>query len=141
MKQPLDRDGRGPLHKVLPNCMRGTEVAEARRLLAEGYDPNARDKSGWTPLHFAAQGNAVDLAECLLTGGAAVDTRDEHGNTPLSTAVFNSRGHGEMIALLRAYGADSYAQNNHGVSPLSLARDIGNYDVAQFFADLPDEQP
>jgi hypothetical protein len=27
--------------------------------------------------------------------------------------------------------------NHHGVSPLSLARTIANYDVAQFFADLP----
>lgn len=43
---------------------------------------------------------------------------------------------GEMIALLRRAGADPLRENHHGVSPLSLARDIGNYDVAQFFSDL-----
>ena len=54
-----------------------------------------------------------------------------------ATAVFNSRGSGELIELLRRHGADPYRENFHGVSPLGLARDIGNYDVAQFFQDLP----
>jgi hypothetical protein len=42
-----------------------------------------------------------------------------------------------MIVFLRQAGADPIRQNHHGVSPLSLARKIGNYDVAQFFSDLP----
>jgi ankyrin repeat protein len=137
MMQALDREGRSPLHYVPVDLPRDGQVVEARRLLAEGCNPNAQDKRGWTPLHFAAQGYAIEFAELILAAGAAVDARDGHGNTPLSTAVFNSRGHGEMIALLRRHGADPHAQNNHGVSPVSLARDIGNYDVAQFFADLP----
>ena len=28
-------------------------------------------------------------------------------------------------------------KNRHGVSPVSLARNIANYDVAQFFTDVP----
>jgi uncharacterized protein len=55
----------------------------------------------------------------------------------LSDAVFNSRGHGGLIAILRKRGADPYRKNHHGVSPLDLARTIANFDVAQFFADLP----
>ena len=30
-----------------------------------------------------------------------------------------------------------YAAND-GVSPVALARNIGNYDIAQFFVDLPE---
>jgi ankyrin repeat protein len=41
-----------------------------------------------------------------------------------------------MIHLLRQHGADPLRTNHYGVSPLSLARTIGNYDVSQFFADL-----
>ncbi|MDH5740819.1 MAG: ankyrin repeat domain-containing protein [Nitrospira sp.] len=100
---------------------------------------DAPDDNGWTPLHFAAQSNAADTTELLLNAGASVDARDAHGNTPLSTAVFNSRSYGEVIKFLRTHGADPHAKNNHGVSPLSLARTIANFDVRQFFQDLPDE--
>src|SRR5262249_50790103 len=94
---------------------------------------------GWTPLHFAAQSNSSDATALLLNAGASVDARDAHGNTPLFTAVFNSRGYGEVIKLLRAHGADPYTKNSHGVSSLRLAHTIANFDVSQFFQDLPAE--
>jgi hypothetical protein len=62
---------------------------------------------------------------------------DTLGNGVLFRAVFASRGNGEIIRMLRAAGADACARNSSGVSPLSLARTIANYNVAQFFADLP----
>jgi len=114
-------------------------VRQVEQLLESGIKPDSPDDDGWTPLHFAAQGNASVVMTMLLDAGAPVDARDRHGNTPLSTAVFNSRGDGEVIALLRRRGADPYARNNHGVSPVKLARTIGNYDVRQFFSDLPDD--
>lgn len=57
------------------------------------------------------------------------------------TAVFNCRGNGEIIELLRSHGADPFAQNAHGVSPVELARKIDNHDVRQFFADLDGPAP
>jgi hypothetical protein len=42
-----------------------------------------------------------------------------------------------VIESLRRAAADPYAANSSGVTPLSLARTIANYNVAQFFADLP----
>ena len=51
-------------------------------------------------------------------------------------SVFNSRGNGKMIDLLREHGANPRSLNNSGKSPLELSRVIGNYDVAQFFEDL-----
>lgn len=85
------------------------------------------------------QCNAADAAAVLLKAGATVDARDAHGNTALFTAVFNSKGFGEVIKLLRAHGADPGVKNNHGVSPLSLARTIANFDVRQYFQDLAEE--
>ena len=42
-----------------------------------------------------------------------------------------------MITLLRERGADPRLANKSGQTPVGLARLIGNYDVARFFADLP----
>lgn len=109
---------------------------EVTRLLAEGSDPNAVDRNGWTALHFAAQQGAATTAAVLLDAGTEVDLADIHGNTPLWTAVFNSQGDGSVISVLRLHGADVRHKNNAGRTPVELARTIANYDVAQFFADL-----
>jgi hypothetical protein len=80
----------------------------------------------------------MGVAQLLVEAGAQIDAKDAHGNTPLSTAVFNCRdGDGALITLLRSRGADPYAANNHGQTPLGLARLIANYHVARWFADLP----
>jgi len=45
-----------------------------------------------------------------------------------------------MIQLFRAYRADATIPNNYGTSPVALANRIGNFPVAQWFADLPDSE-
>jgi ankyrin repeat protein len=106
-------------------------------LLAAGADADSPDRLGFRPLHLAAQEGSLEAARALVEHGATVDAVNSYGNTPLFTAVFNSKGRGELIQLLRSHGADPTARNTSGQSPLGLARLIGNYDVAQFFADLP----
>ena len=130
----VDRLGRTELHYTACDG----DVTKATKLIAVGARVDLADDSGWTPLHFAAQSQSKQIAEALLAAGAAVDPQDSYGNTPLSTAVFNSRGKGELIDFLRRHGADPTRENLHGVSRLKLARTIGNYDVAQFFRDLPE---
>jgi len=107
-------------------------------LIALGADVNAADKNGWTPLHFAAQENAAKAVELLLRAGASVDVPDKQGNTALFRAVSSFRGDGTTIQLLRQHGADPYLANNHGNSPVSSARLVANYNIAQFFSDLPE---
>ena len=134
MKTKTDREGRTPLHyAALEN-----DVAECKCLIDAGYEVGAADKAGWTPLHFAAQDFSVSAVSLLIAHGAPVEAQDSHGNTPLFRAVFESNGRGEVIELLRRAGADPHHENKHGLSALSLARTIGNYDVAQFFDDLPE---
>ena len=131
-KERLDRDGRSGLHNAIV-----WDKPEVSYLIRAGADVNLQDKKGYTPLHFAAQEQDLEIVRLLLDAGARVDVKDHHGNTPLAKAVFNCDGDGAVIQLLRERGADPFAENNHGVSPVSLARSIANYDVAQFFEDLP----
>ena len=106
----VDRAGRTPLHYAASSG----DLDHVRRLLSEGADPAAADDDGLTPLHFAALSHNCDIAIALLDSGATVDARDANGNTPLSRAVFESRGRGQLIALLRSRGADPGAENLHG---------------------------
>ena len=129
----VDGYGRTPLHYAAAQG----NTAEVGRLLAEGASANAQDDNGWTPAHFAAQACSLECLEALLAAGADPALADVHGNTVLWRAVFASRGDGGLIRALRAAGADPYALNKHGSSPLDLARTIANYDVRQFFSDLP----
>jgi hypothetical protein len=64
-----------------------------------------------------------------------VHATDVHGNTPLFVAVLNSRGRGDLIALLRAYGADQTQSNGAGQTPIGLAHFGANYDVLRSFTD------
>ncbi len=134
MKTSVDRGGRTDLHYAAME----NNTAKVKRLLAAGYAVGAADKAGLTPLHFAAQGYSVDAGKLLIEHGAPVDATDSHGNTPLFRAVFESNGRGDFIRLLRKAGADPNRKNKHGINPLSLARDIANFDVGQFFSDLPE---
>jgi ankyrin repeat protein len=89
-------------------------------------------------LHVAAQQGALDVAELLFRHGATVDPVNMYGNTPLWTSVFNSKGDGRMIELLRRHGAYPYHVNVYGHTPIGAANLIANYDIAQYFADLPE---
>lgn len=133
MGTDLDREGRSSLHYA---ALAG-DVSAAEVMLADGMDPNAADRQGFTPLHFAAQQGSVQIVLLLLELSAAVDPTNKFGNTPLHTAVFNSRGRGDVIELLRRWGADPFKANDAGQTPTGLARLIANYDVRKFFADLP----
>jgi ankyrin repeat protein len=129
----VDRYGRTELHYA---ALDG-DAEKIAELIVQGISPGAPDDDGRTPLHAAVQGGFFSACVALLEAGAPVNVRDANGNTPLSIAVFESRGRGDIIKLLRDHGADPRLANNHGVSPLKLALTIANFNVRQFFDDLP----
>ena len=120
--------GSTPLHVA---AERGyVEIVEL--LLSEvgrGVEVDARDGRGFTPLQYAcfgllhagpvSVGRYRDVVVALLRRGADPDVRDEEGNTVLHWAA--SRGHGWVVDLLVRYGADLYAKNKRGRTPLDVA--------------------
>ena len=92
-------------------------VAEVKRLLAEGANVNARSKDTKdTPLHVAS---TKEVAVLLLACGANVNTANNYDNTPLHIASFY--GHKDVIRVLLAGGADINARDNDGKTPLHVA--------------------
>ncbi len=125
-----DQDGRTPLM----NAVIDHKEEVLNLLISLGADCRACDKTGFTALHFAAQNYAESIATILLENGAVIDAQDNQGNTSLHKAVFNSQGRGNMIKLLRKFGADPHRLNKHGTSPLSLSHTIANYSTTEFFS-------
>ncbi|HRJ69029.1 MAG TPA: ankyrin repeat domain-containing protein [Beijerinckiaceae bacterium] len=64
-----ERNGYGGLHAA---AVRG-DVAEIRRLIAAGANPNARDGAQRTPVHVAAYFSRIEAMQALVAGGGDIN--------------------------------------------------------------------
>ncbi|MGH1421231.1 MAG: ankyrin repeat domain-containing protein [Hyphomonas sp.] len=90
----------------------------SRWLVEQGADLHSPDRYGETPLHSRSghwQGNTAVLLEL----GAEVNHKGGRGETPLHLAA--AVGNTATADLLLEYGADPYALNSKGQSPLVFA--------------------
>jgi glutaminase len=78
------------------------DVGAIHRLVVRGYDQNAADYDGRTPLHLAAAEGRIQLVRYFLENGAEPNPKDRWGGTPLDDAVLH--GHGEVASLLNEHG-------------------------------------
>jgi len=68
-----DINGEIPLHHIAKSTHSQTKlIAIAESLINSNTDVNIRDKYGETPLHHACRHDRVELADLLITFGAAV---------------------------------------------------------------------
>lgn len=91
--------------------------ALCERLLQLDADVN---KTGWTPLHYAATGGHEDIIALLLEHHAYVDAESPNGSTPLMMAA--RYGSPQAVQALLAAGADSRLKNQLGLTALDFAR-------------------
>ncbi len=89
---------------------------------------NARDKSGYTPLHYAAREGRAKLAEYLIGAGADPNaSTNKDGSRPLHLAV--RRDHVAVVRTLLNKGADVNAKDGEGSSALHYAAMLGDPDA------------
>jgi ankyrin repeat protein len=100
-------------------------------LLQHSANVNHQDRTGFSALHFIAQNKQVALAERFLKNGADPNTTDIHGNSPLWTAIFNSKDEKGVIKLLLMHGANPAMVNKHGKSPKEMFETFYKTDICQ----------
>jgi uncharacterized protein len=96
-----------------------------KRLLARGADVN---KTGWTPLHYAASGGHREIMQLLLDQHAYIDAESPNGTTPLMMAAGYSSD--AAVKLLLDAGADPSLKNQLGLSALDFAKRADREDSA-----------
>lgn len=80
----------------------------------------AVNKTGWSPLHYAATSGQVPIMKELLDKYAFIDAQSPNGTTPLMMAAMY--GSTDAVKLLLAEGADITMKNQLGMTALDFAR-------------------
>ena len=98
-------------------------VLDVTRCLQIGADPDARDKDGKSPLHFATDNGSAEAVMALLDASADHDVWDRSGFTPLHRAA--AHGNAEAVTALLDAGADPNIRGEAGMTPLHGAGTAG----------------
>ncbi len=95
-------------------------------LLAKGAMVN---RSGWTPLHYAAASGDDDIVKMLLNKSAMLDAPSPNKTTPMMMAARG--GHIYVVKMLLDAGADVALKNDAGMTAIDFARQGGNTDIVE----------
>ena len=79
------------------------DLGAVHRLIVRGYDQDAADYDGRTPLHLAAAEGREHVVRYFLENGVDVQGRDRWEGTALDDA--HRSGHSGVVGLLEEYGA------------------------------------
>ena len=123
--------GTTPLHWA------NSDAATTRLLTWKSYpkaDPNAPDRQGQTPLHYAVSNPDSDRIErynqvqSLLNGGADPNIRTHRQETPLHRATLSLRESLAEVSMLVQSGADVRSRDDVGNTPLHYAAGHASVD-------------
>ena len=105
-------------------------IEAVKQHLAAGWDVNAKDKDGWTPLQHAVF--SKEVVELLIANGADVNVQDNDGWTLLH---FGRDNFVPVAELLIENGAKIDAKTNDGSTPLFNAILLGENKFARLLIE------
>ncbi|KAL4118454.1 hypothetical protein PRIC2_010779 [Phytophthora ramorum] len=103
------------------------EHGKARELL------EAPRNEGWTLLNVAADSGDLDMVVFLTEHGAALNTKNDNGYSPLHSAV--AKSHGDVVKHFLSIEADVDTLNTIGVTPPGTAARWGLAEMAELLLD------
>ena len=109
-------------------ALKGNEGAVGS-LLRRGADVN---KTGWTPLHYAATSGQLTILTQLLENHAYIDAESPNGSTPLMMAAMY--GTPQAVKLLIDAGADPLLKNQQGITAIDFARRANRTESIELLA-------
>ena len=83
-----------------------------------GIDVNAKDKDGFTAMHWAAWSGMPYCTLLLAEAGLDINAQEGNGYTPLMLAAL--RGNNEVVKMLLTLGADASLKNAEGMTALEM---------------------
>lgn len=116
-------------------AVKTNKIADVKKMLDDGFDPNVWNTSGDTPLHVAARANHVDMATLLTDAGAdpRKGKKDDNKHLPLDDAV--NFGKPEMTEFLARQGGYLPGNTVDGWSLLHRACEKGKPRLVQALLD------
>lgn len=129
----VDVDVRNPKDETpLMLAMLKGYLPQATAMLKRGADVN---KTGWTPLHYAATYSgkaATEQVQLLLEHHAYIDAESPNGTTPLMMAA--QYGSEDVAKLLLEEGADPSLRNQLKLTAIDFATRAGRASLAETIA-------
>jgi ankyrin repeat protein len=98
-------------------------------LIARDADVN---KTGWTPLHYAATGGHLKIVQLLLDNHAYIDAASPNASTPLMMAAMY--GTVDVVKVLLDAGADPLLKNGLGLTAIDFASQVQRDDIVSAIA-------
>ncbi|MEW6350719.1 MAG: ankyrin repeat domain-containing protein [Thermodesulfobacteriota bacterium] len=118
--------------QVLAAANRG-DLAQVRRLLDKGADPNAKDAIGNMVLGEAAFSGNLDLVKFLIDQGSDVKAKRPDGQTVLMCAAIG--GNPQVVRLLVEMGLDVNAKTSGGETALMWASMGGRLEAVKYLLE------
>jgi hypothetical protein len=100
-------------------CQRGHEEC-VDALVKSGANVNARSRIESCPILLAAQKSFTNVVRILIAGGARVNVSNRHSQTCLMLSVASQQTNVECVQLILDAGANIDAQDNEGLTALSM---------------------
>ena len=114
-------------------AVRGDEVILTFLCALGKLDVESKDRSGRTPLSWAAENGREAVVKLLLEKGAELETKSSSNLTPLLQAAEN--GHEAVVKLLLEKGAELETKDFSSQTPLSRAVENGHEAVVKLLLE------
>jgi hypothetical protein len=106
------------------------DLESAKLLVARGAEIN---RTGWTPLHYAASGGHLPVIQYLLDNNAYIDAQSPNGTTPLMMAARQKQI--SAARLLVEAGADPTQHNQAALTAADYLERQGEMAEAQWMRE------